>query len=221
MRLQDNPVPAAVKYVPAATPQCPAQNGVQPLNIPNPDDCNAYYDCSNGDAVPMHCPPDLYFCPEKQTCDWWWDSECTYDCNSTEVTTEGTTERPTKGPTFGPTEGPTFGPTYGPTEGPTEGPTYAPTEGPTFAPTEGPTYGPTEAPTYGPTDGTTAETICHPEDEGVYVPNPADCNAYYECFNGETIPITCPDGLYFCPQKNTCAGWWDTECTYDCAIVSK
>jgi hypothetical protein len=81
-----NLVPAAKEFVsekvvPAAVPTCPPQNDDIVIYLPDPDDCNRYYECSNGVAVAMRCPDNLYFCSQKNSCDWIWDSECRFDCN--------------------------------------------------------------------------------------------------------------------------------------------
>jgi hypothetical protein len=87
--------------------------------------------------------------------------------------------------------------------------------------TKRPTECPTKEPTEGPTAKPTPDSICSPQNEGLFVPNPDDCTKYYECSNGETIPFRCPDGLFFCPQSNTCDWLCDKECTYDCVAVNK
>jgi len=253
------------KVVPECPP--PSENGNLTL-IPNPNNCSEYYLCDNGVLHIMECPGGLYFCSEKASCSWSWDPECTFNCTAvktnpvlaeekfdaiyerdaettfettpegptdplpttegpTDWPTEGTTDWPTEGPTDWPTEGPTDWPTEGPTDWPTEGPTDWPTEGPTDWTTEGPTDWPTEGPTdwttEGPTDATTAVPICPPQvdDEVVYLPNPDKCSAYYKCDHGVPVPMECPDGLFFCTQKNTCAWAWDPECEYNCAIGKK
>jgi hypothetical protein len=78
--VRPKPVHAAKEHVPAANPICPPQIGDKVTYIADPDDCNKYYVCSNQVAVPMHCPPGLYFCNAKETCDWPDDEECKYDC---------------------------------------------------------------------------------------------------------------------------------------------
>jgi hypothetical protein len=143
-----NPVPAAVEYVPAADteataettpesfetitpgpiettthgPECPEQNDTVIIFIPKHDNCSEYYECDNGKAVLLHCPPGLYFCPEKEICDWVWDSECRFNCimknpdaveyvpaADAEATAETTIE-PFEPTTIGPIETTTHGP---------------------------------------------------------------------------------------------------------------
>jgi hypothetical protein len=59
-------------------PECPPDK-FRSL-IPNPDNCNAYYECINWSPILMLCPPGLYFCAEKEVCSWPDDEWCTYDC---------------------------------------------------------------------------------------------------------------------------------------------
>jgi hypothetical protein len=114
----------------------------------------------------MSCPPGLYFCSEKQICDWIWDPECKYDCNIVKSKPVVIVEEK-------------------------------------FIPAAVPT--------------------CPPQTVGVvtYLPNPDDCNMYYECSNGVAVPMRCPDLLYFCTQKNSCDWIWDSECTFNCNMGSK
>jgi hypothetical protein len=59
---------------------CPPVGDNTLTYLPNPDDCSKFYQCINGYPVPMDCAPGLYFCTEKEVCDWSWDTDCTYDC---------------------------------------------------------------------------------------------------------------------------------------------
>ena len=54
---------------------------------------------------------------------------------------------------------------------------------------------------------------------GVYIPNPDDCQSYYECTEGGIIVRCCPGGLYFCEEKQMCTWLWDSECTFDCVVT--
>jgi hypothetical protein len=73
--------PTTTQPPPTAQPVCPPPDGGdRVILIHNPDDCNMYYDCTHGKPVPMHCPPGLYFCPEKEICNWVTDTECSYNC---------------------------------------------------------------------------------------------------------------------------------------------
>jgi hypothetical protein len=60
---------------------CPPIGNPTPTYFPNPDNCNKFYQCSNGVPVPMVCPTVLYFCPQKNVCSWSWDPECIRNCN--------------------------------------------------------------------------------------------------------------------------------------------
>lgn len=67
-------------YIPAAVPQCPEQVDGNLTLLANPDNCSSYYECDNGEAVLMDCPPTTYFCSEKDICTWIWEPECIFNC---------------------------------------------------------------------------------------------------------------------------------------------
>jgi len=58
-----SPTPASTTGTPFT---CPSPNG----NFPNPDDCNAYYTCSNNIPIPQACPPGLVYNPIYDACDF-------------------------------------------------------------------------------------------------------------------------------------------------------
>jgi hypothetical protein len=31
--------------------------------------------------------------------------------------------------------------------------------------------------------------------------------------------MSCPSGLYFCPEKSTCTWIWETGCTFNCQVL--
>ena len=53
------------------------------------------------------------------------------------------------------------------------------------------------------------------------IANPDNCSAYYECDNGVPVPLGCPEGLYFCSEKDTCTWIWEPGCIFDCIVVKK
>jgi valyl-tRNA synthetase len=150
---------------PTADPLCPPQTENATF-IANPNNCSEFFECDNGVLVQMSCPPGLYFCSEKQICDWLWDSECKFDCNIVKSKPVVIVEEK-------------------------------------FIPA--------------------ADPECPPQTDGVvtYLPNPDDCNKYYECSNEVPVPMHCPDFLYFCTQKNSCDWIWDSQCTYNCKMPGK
>lgn len=44
--------------------------------LAHPTDCTKYYQCSNGVAIEMNCPPGLHFSVQHSRCVWPADSEC-------------------------------------------------------------------------------------------------------------------------------------------------
>jgi hypothetical protein len=67
-------------HVPAAVPVCPPQIDDVVTYLPDQDDCSMFWECSNGHAVHFKCPDDLFYCSEKDSCDWQGDKECSYNC---------------------------------------------------------------------------------------------------------------------------------------------
>lgn len=66
-------------------PKCPRPDYI--TKFPFAQDCRWFFLCDGTRVWPWlePCPVDrygnaLYFCPEKQTCTWPWDPECTFDC---------------------------------------------------------------------------------------------------------------------------------------------
>jgi hypothetical protein len=60
-------------------PVCPPDDGNLVL-LPEPNDCSIYYLCDNGVPRWHECPDGLYYCAEKQICDWMWDTDCSFNC---------------------------------------------------------------------------------------------------------------------------------------------
>ena len=142
-----------------ALPVCPPDNG-EIILFPKPENCSEFYQCAGGVAFIQHCPPNLYYCEEKQFCSWDTDPDCKFGCIITKTNPVPAAE----------------------------------------------------------------ENVpeCPPQtDDLTLIANPNNCSAYYECDNGVAVPMGCPDGLYFCSQKNICAWVWESGCIYDCIIVKK
>lgn len=55
--------------------------------LPNPNDCGSFYQCSNGNAILMPCPPALVFNPNLSVC----VRSHEYDCQSTTLEPPRTT----------------------------------------------------------------------------------------------------------------------------------
>lgn len=72
---------AAVVLFSSYTPDCPTPGGHNGIVLlPNRDNCSTFYECDNGSPVLCHCPEDLLYCEEQQTCSWQWDINCTFNC---------------------------------------------------------------------------------------------------------------------------------------------
>ena len=67
----------AAELTSAADPRCPRVDprGYSVL-FRHPSDCGKYYECSNGNAMLMPCPPGLYFNTELNVCDWPQNVKC-------------------------------------------------------------------------------------------------------------------------------------------------
>ena len=76
-----------------------AQGWVDPLcarfgdgDIPlfsDPNNCQAYFDCTTGVPVRKCCPTSLLYCAEKQICAWPWDEDCRFNCDNSDKCVEG------------------------------------------------------------------------------------------------------------------------------------
>lgn len=55
-------------------PRCPNESEGQFLTwtvlLPNPEDCNSFFSCSNGVPILMNCPDGLHFNDKLDVCDW-------------------------------------------------------------------------------------------------------------------------------------------------------
>ncbi|KAJ9600291.1 hypothetical protein L9F63_009416, partial [Diploptera punctata] len=63
--------------------QCPRTD---PINYSvlyrHPTDCGKYYECSNGVAFEMNCPPGLHFNNDLNVCDWPQNVKCIIGCET-------------------------------------------------------------------------------------------------------------------------------------------
>ena len=156
-----NLVHAAEEFVPVADPVCPPETENVTF-IGNPNNCSEFWGCDNGVPILMSCPGDLYFCSEKNICDWIWDPECKFDCVITKTNLVPAAKESVSA----------------------------------------------------------ADPVCPPETGNLtLLANPNNCSEFFECDNGVPVPMGCPDGLYFCSEKQLCSWVWDPECIYDCTIV--
>ena len=65
------PVPSSDVYKPSII--CPSS---QSWRVPDPYDCSIYHDCYHGSDLVSHCPAQLQYNPEKQTCDYTQNVQC-------------------------------------------------------------------------------------------------------------------------------------------------
>ncbi|CAF1104520.1 unnamed protein product [Rotaria sordida] len=75
--LTDSPVslPSSDIYKPSII--CPPR---QSWRVPDPYDCSIYHDCYHGNDLVLHCPAQLQYNPEKQTCDYIQNVQCNNKC---------------------------------------------------------------------------------------------------------------------------------------------
>ena len=52
-----------------------------------------------------------------------------------------------------------------------------------------------------------------------FLPCPSNCRVYFVCDDGVAVLHSCPVGLYFCGEFETCTWPWDSECLFNCLMV--
>ncbi|ENN72236.1 hypothetical protein D910_01721 [Dendroctonus ponderosae] len=79
----------------ADEPACPENDDGQAEFLEDPEDCNSYYECSNGRAIHFSCPPGTYYDGNKK-CQWPENVDCgTRPTTLEPPTTEPSTDPPT------------------------------------------------------------------------------------------------------------------------------
>lgn len=62
------------------SPDAPKESDLCPPSklwrIPDPYDCSLYHDCYHGTDLVSHCPAQLQYNPEKQSCDYIQNVQC-------------------------------------------------------------------------------------------------------------------------------------------------
>ncbi len=53
--------------------ECPPSHS---WRLPDPYDCSIYHDCIHGTGTAVNCPAQLYYNPERQTCDHAQNVQC-------------------------------------------------------------------------------------------------------------------------------------------------
>ncbi len=61
-----------------APPDCPPPNDGAVALFPCPEDCNKFWECSNGEAILQNCPDGLWYCSELHACSPFWDFFCNF-----------------------------------------------------------------------------------------------------------------------------------------------
>ncbi len=54
----------------ATPPDCSKYTNGELVYFPDPDDCQKFWTCDNGHAIPLACPDGLCFNPAIEACDW-------------------------------------------------------------------------------------------------------------------------------------------------------
>ncbi|XP_069688041.1 uncharacterized protein [Periplaneta americana] len=229
-------------------PTCPPPTGGNATLIPNPDNCDSYYECDNMVPILMSCPPDLYFCSEKSTCSWLWDKDCSHsDCKilgrNLDVSSihEAKADQPVCKP---PGQSPDVD--YYPN--PENCSNYYECDNGLLHDMQCPqglVFCSEKSACTWSWDKECAFVDCikqepklntlkvSPKEElptcppptggnATLIPNPDNCDSYYECDNMVPVLMSCPPDLYFCSEKSTCSWLWDKDCSHsDCKILGR
>lgn len=163
---------------------------------PDSTDCSFYYVCSNGELIHSQCPIGLHFNPIAHVCDYPESAGCeitqtttTDDGSTVSTTTDDSSSTDSTIDDLSSTDTTRYDSTT--------------TETTVMCDTEVPTETTPEA-------ETTTATTEEPNDQEcpatgiIFLPNPDDCNKYYECVNGAKFEFSCPPDLHFDPVKLTC-----------------
>ncbi|CAF3146434.1 unnamed protein product [Rotaria sp. Silwood2] len=75
--LTDSPVPQPSSDIYKPSIICPSS---QSWRVPDPYDCSIYHDCYHGTDLISHCPAQLQYNPEKQSCDYTQNVLCNNKC---------------------------------------------------------------------------------------------------------------------------------------------
>ncbi|XP_014212813.1 peritrophin-1-like [Copidosoma floridanum] len=142
---------------------CPEQfEHSENILLPNPSDCNSFYQCVWGVPYLMECPSNLHFNPEINMCDW------PEDANSIVAVA---------------------------------------------------LFGLIVVAAYAQEQDEHVENapkVHCPEQfehsENILLPNPSDCNSFYQCVWGVPYLMECPSNLHFNPEINMCDWPEDANC---------
>merc|ERR1711933_465510 len=66
------------------------------------------------------------------------------------------------------------------------------------------------------------DDVCHESQDGyaVFVPHPYDCSLYYQCVGLTPVLMSCPTGLFFDTELNTCNWPEYVDCQEDEEITT-
>ncbi|XP_011180038.2 mucin-2 [Zeugodacus cucurbitae] len=166
--------------------------------LPDPDDCNRYYVCSYGQAIPMRCPPTLCFDVKLNVCNY---PENVLSDGKGFPTNTDSLEIPDSAATTKETS------------------TTLKTTLITSAITDSTSA--VSSSTY-KTTTSKAPPSCANLKTGTFLPDSADCNRYYVCSYGQAIPMRCPSTLWFDVKLNVCNYPQNVTCdaNQECLFVS-
>ncbi|GFS89374.1 hypothetical protein NPIL_37111 [Nephila pilipes] len=206
---------------------CPDENGM----YPNPTDCATFYNCVDGQAIAMSCAPGLLFDPETKMCNFAAQVKCKNECRGPNgmfpsqhrcdefvlcTNNKPKVQRCKKGLYFDanlqvcnykdqvlcnlPGGGKKGNKTKGndKDKGNNKG--------------GGKTKDDSEAKMRAHKELALASvrSVC-PKARGLFA-HAESCNMFYQCYDGEVLAKTCPDGLLFDEDKHVCAYGKDVEC---------
>lgn len=189
----------------------------------NPADCQAFFICSSGLPINGRCPNGYNFNPGNTLCELPEFYQCPVPGEATTTTTTSTTTTTTTTTTEAPTAAPTTAaPTPAPTAAvPTETTaTPIPTTAAPLPTTASPADELTTAAPRPPTDvappaSPAPASVCRHRPNGYFVNNPANCQAYFVCYNGEAHDQSCPPDLNFHEDAQLCDHPANFPCSND------
>jgi hypothetical protein len=229
-------------------PECPPDENGEIILLPKPENCSEFYQCAGGYLYTHHCQKDLYYCAEKQYCDY--IDNCDYSNCELNPQKKAQHNPPASGKAHIPAAEPECPPQ---TDGnitfianPDNCSSYYECDNgvPVLMDCPETLYFCTEKnictwvwepnctfnckitnrkPAVHVPRLPTAEPKCPEQVDGniTFIVNPDNCSSYYQCDNGVPVLMDCPDDLYFCIEKNICTWDWEENCTFDCQILNR
>jgi hypothetical protein len=226
-------------------PVCPSEDNGEVILFPKPENCSEFYQCADGYLFTHHCPDNLYYCPEKQYCAWFFELNCTFNCQIVKM--KPASIDVTAVETAVPVCPPQVDGNLTLISNPDNCSSYYECDNGVPVEMDCPStlYFCSEKSTctwiWEPNctfncqilniqpasiDVIAVETavpVCPPQVDGnlTLLSNPNNCSSYYECDNGVPVVMDCPSSLYFCSEKSTCTWIWEPDCTFNCQILNR